>query len=572
MRWSTAKSSAEPSWSFEADLRGRSAMSTTGQPLNRRAFFRLGATSVGMVALAACAELAPSQPPPSPTSAPQPAGSAPPTVAVSSVATVASVAPRSGGTLRIGQVGDLVTLEPDYNELHSSPTVWSVFDRLTQYDLKLVPQPMLAESWDVSPDYKQIKLTLRKGVQFHNGREFTSDDVKYTLQRVTDPKVGSGQFAAQAKAFSSVETTDKYTVVIKADTPQPLLFDFFEQVAMVDMGTIQGADKSQAAGTGPFMYAEYIQGDHITLARNTNYWQSGRPYLDQVKTLFLKDAPAMITQLESGAIDMVRRPPIPDVVRLKKDPNYQIIVHPAGGSAYLLGVNTTIPPFDDKRVRQALNYAIDRQHFADTLLAGLGQVQDLPWPESSPAYEASKIQTFAFDLDKARSLLAEAQVSNLNLDLEPLDPGDSVAVPFDELYQADLAKIGVTANIKQLDPPAWTASVLNRQYNGVYGLTVQSYLDLQPGTPINGAVLRARTNNSGFTNATYDSLVMATTTEPDPAKLKQIYSQINDILLDECPVLYVTLTPVTQIARPNAHGFTPTMWGGAWALTDAWVD
>ncbi|HKE92796.1 MAG TPA: ABC transporter substrate-binding protein, partial [Povalibacter sp.] len=132
-----------------------------------------------------------------------------------------AAAPKSGGTLRFGQIGDLVNLDPHFNQ-GSSENTWLPYDRLTTYDLSFQPHPMLAESWDVNSDATQVKLNLRKGVQFHSGREMTSDDVKYSILRVRDPKVGVAQYTAQSNWFQSVETPDKYTVVLKSDNPRPL--------------------------------------------------------------------------------------------------------------------------------------------------------------------------------------------------------------------------------------------------------------------------------------------------------------------------------------------------------------
>ena len=147
-------------------------------------------------------------------------------------------------------------------------STWLTFDRLVTYDDKLKPLPMLAESWDVAPDYKQVQLNLRKGVTWHTGREFTSDDVKWNFIRVQDPKAGYGDFAAQSAWFTTIDTPDKYTVVLKSEQSRPSMFDFFQQFNMGDREVLEGPDaKTKSVGTGPFMFVEWVQGDHITIAR-----------------------------------------------------------------------------------------------------------------------------------------------------------------------------------------------------------------------------------------------------------------------------------------------------------------
>ena len=133
--------------------------------------------------------------------------------------------PRSGGTLRAALTADLPNLDPHINTTTAHENLFLAFDRLIQYDDQLQPQPMLAESWDLSSDLKQIKFNLRKGVQFHTGREFTSDDVKWNLLRVRDPKSPSVGFRNQSNWFTTIETPDKYTIILKSEQPRPALFD-----------------------------------------------------------------------------------------------------------------------------------------------------------------------------------------------------------------------------------------------------------------------------------------------------------------------------------------------------------
>ena len=241
-------------------------------------------------------------------------------------------------------------------------------DRLTSYDANLKPQPMLAESWEFSNDFKQLKLNLRKGVQFHSGRELTSDDIKWNLMHVQDPKVAAGALILQSKWFTSVETPDKYTVVLGSEQPRPATFDFFEYFDIVDSET---ADAMQTLiGTGPFKFVEWAQGDHMLFQRNPNYWQSGLPYIDEIRVFIEKDGQAMMVQLESGGLDLVDLPPLPDFARLATDSSYTQWIVPSNTN--VIGVNTTKPPTDNKLVRQALSYALDRSRIVVDDLLGHG--------------------------------------------------------------------------------------------------------------------------------------------------------------------------------------------------------
>ncbi|HEU0166328.1 MAG TPA: ABC transporter substrate-binding protein, partial [Chloroflexota bacterium] len=333
--------------------------------------------------------------------------------------------------------------------------IWvGVFERLTQYDTNLKPHPMLAESWDVSPDYKQITVHLRKGVTWHTGRDLTSDDIKFSVLRAADPKTASGQYAPMASWFPTIDTPDQNTVVLKSDVSRPGVFDLFEYMNVVDKNSLADV-KTKAVGTGPFTFVEWVSGDHTTLAKNKNYWQSGKPYLDQIVFPFFRDQQAMSVALESGAIDIARSPNLIDYNRLKTSPKFQASFDPITGAVYEMGVNTTLPPFDKKELRQALNYAIDRKRFVDTIEGGVGEPEALPWLAASPAYDATKKNAYTFDLAKAKSLLQQAGVTSLEMDFLPNPPSTAQPDGFGQIYQADLAQIGIKLNIKELDNATW---------------------------------------------------------------------------------------------------------------------
>ena len=285
--------------------------------VSRRSALQLLAGGAGVVAISACGL----------------AGNAPPAATApvsSSTPAPASGAPRRGGTLRLAIPADITSLDGHISSSNLSTTTGNIFDRLVAYDVKLQPQPMLAESWDVSDDYKQVKLNLRKGVQWHTGRDFTSEDVKYNLQRGRDPKVGSGTYVNQAKWFDTFDTPDKYTLVMHSDVSRPAMFDYFNALNMVDPVTAEGPNaKTQTVGTGPFTFVEWVQGDHLTLARNTNYWRSDRPYVDSIVINVVRDVVAMATRLEAGALDAINAPSLEDFVRLKADAKVRG-VDPAG--------------------------------------------------------------------------------------------------------------------------------------------------------------------------------------------------------------------------------------------------
>jgi peptide/nickel transport system substrate-binding protein len=531
--------------------------SSIGSPrLGRCAVVRLLMSGAGLALLAACGQQAPTPAAPA-TTAPAPAAAQP------------AGQPKNGGTLRIGQVGDIATLDATYTP-GIAEIAWAVHDRLTAYDDKLQPQPMLAESWDLSNDFSQIKLNLRKGVQYHSGREFTSADVEYNLRRVQSGKSFNGQIEKQSKWWTTVETPDKHTIVLKSEQPRPNLFDFFEYFNLQDKDVLEGPDaKNKAVGTGPFTFTEWIQGDRLVFTKNKNYWQSGKPYLDSLEVKILSDPQALVVQLEAGALDVILTPPLHDLDRLKGDAKYQSLVHPASGGVTTIGISVPKEPFYNKQVRQALNYALDRKRFAETILPKTSEPASLPWTASSPGYEAAKNGHYTFDLEKSKALLGQAGVTNLEMD-GVIQANNAELVAFSQVYQGDLAKVGVKLNIQKMEMAAWLDQVNNVKYRGIW-LGGIAFAQLEPATAfLNSRGLDPTANSSGFVQERYTQLVMAANAESDREKRKQLYSQLNDLFLDESFLMVLSSAPARLLTRATVKDVKTTTHGG-YTFTHTWL-
>jgi peptide/nickel transport system substrate-binding protein len=481
----------------------------------------------------------------------------------------AQAQPKSGGTLRVVTNSDLSTLNPYTISPVSFDTMWTVFDPLTRYDTQLKPQPMLAESWDLSSDQRQITLKLRKGVQFHTGREMTSDDVKWNIERVKDPAAQATQLINMANWWSSIETPDKYTIVLKSDVPRPALFDMLEYLNIVDPVTAQGPDATKKlVGTGPFMWGEWAQGDHQRYVKNPTYWQTGRPYLDELYVQVSSDAPQAVVQLESGAVDAMLNPPTRDLARLQKDSKYKALINKYTGQYYIAAFNTTQPPFDNKQVRQAFNSAIDRKRFVDTVQLGNGEARDLPWGPQSPAYDASKNTRYNYDLDKAKALLAQSANAAIDTDINysssDYEPG-SLA----QIMQGSFTGLGAKINARAMETAALQDLFGRVAYKGI-SLRFSGFAGTDPATLFTiGSYFRLNTNASGFKNDRYEQLVKAAGADADPAKRKQIFSDLNDLLLEESFNAVISSQTVSVVTTAAVNGLAHSM-HEAVIWTDAW--
>jgi peptide/nickel transport system substrate-binding protein len=328
-------------------------------------------------------------------------------------------------------------------------------------------------------------------------------------------------------------------------------------------------------GTGPFRWTEWVPGDHITLTRNPDYWDDGRPYLDGAQISIMRDQQAMVAALEAGASDVAFLAPIPDAFRLKSDPKYIVTNRHDVGQYFYLTANATVPPTDNKQVRQAINYAIDRNRFADTVLRGFGgEAQDLPWSPLSPAWDASKNARYTFDLDKAKSLLDSSGVSDVEFDINYALAGFSAEyASLASILQADLAKIGIRTNLKPQDNAVFTASGngLKPTYNGVR-LSAGAFANLSEASSqfALSRTFGVASNLAGFYDDTFKALVESASTEPDAGKRKELYGQINDFLLDASYSMPICQYPDMLIVRSNVHGlgYATSL---EWTLRSAWL-
>jgi peptide/nickel transport system substrate-binding protein len=286
----------------------------------------------------------------------------------------------------------------------------------------------------------------------------------------------------------------------------------------------------------------------------------------------IRDLTAMSTRLEAGAQDAIFGPNINEFLRFKDDPKFQALVPPGQQSGMAMGVNTLFPPTDNKLVRQALSYAADRKRYSDQIFRGIVKPLFLPWDQSSLAYEQAKENPFSFDLDKATSLLREAGVTSAELDFlaSPNSPEWELV---SQIYQSDLAKIGIKLNLVKLDQAAWLDQVNNRKYHGFWASTMA----VGAGEPVSGLSLGRATdpnsNNEGYKNETYGQLIAAAASEPDAAKRRAHYSQINDILIEDCFVMPISTYPPKLVTSSKVHDLvtTESVPSNFW-LQDVWLD
>jgi peptide/nickel transport system substrate-binding protein len=256
---------------------------------------------------------------------------------------------------------------------------------------------------------------------------------------------------------------------------------------------------------------------------------------------------------------------------LKDDPDYTPYTFSAGGFS-CLGINCQQPPWDNKQARQALQYAVDRVRWANTIQHGLEFPSSLPWPKTSPAYDDAKANGYPFDLSKAKSLLQAAGVSGALTGDVIMQNSSAELTAFAQILQGDFAQLGITLSLKPQDTASYLNLVNNWNYNGFW-LGGGAFAQLDPSTGfVKSRALSVTGNSSAFTtpaNAAAVDLVKRATSEPDPDKRKQLFSDLNDMLLQEAYIISMSPTVSRFMMLKKVQGVTPTLhsaqkWWDAW--------
>lgn len=376
---------------------------------------------------------------------------------------------KQGGAITVTYKDDVATLDPAIGyDWQNWSMIKSLFDGLMDYEPGTTNlKPDLAESYEIAPDGKTFTFKLRHGVKFHNGREMTADDVKYTIDRVTNPKTqspGAGFFgsikgyddvaAGKAEGLSGITVVDPYTVKFELTRPDATFLHVmainFAHVVPKEEVEKYGADFGKhPVGTGAFKLAEWTLGQRIVFERNPDYWHKGLPHLDKVTFEIGQEPIVALLRLQKGEIDIPGDgiPPA-KFQEVMADPEQKARVV-VGGQLHTgyVTMNTTMAPFDNVKVRQAVNMAINKDRIVQ-LINNRAVPANQPLPPSMPGYD-KEFKGYPHDVAKAKALLAEAghpdgfetQLFAMNT-----DPNPRIA----QAIQQDLAAVGIKASIQSL--------------------------------------------------------------------------------------------------------------------------
>lgn len=376
---------------------------------------------------------------------------------------------KQGGSMTVTYKDDVSTLDPAIGyDWQNWSMIKSLFDGLMDYEPGTTNlKKDLAEDYTISEDGKTFTFTLRKGVKFHNGREMTAEDVKYSIDRVVNPKTqspGAGFFgsingfeeasAGKVEGLSGITVVDPYTIKFELSRPDATFLHVmainFSHVVPKEEVEKWGADFGKhPVGTGAFKLAEWSLGQKLVFERFKDYWNKGLPKLDQITFEVGQEPVVALLRLQKGEVD-VPGDGIPPAkfIEVKNDPAFKDLIIQGGQlhTGYVT-MNVKIKPFDNVKVRQAVNMAINKDRIV-RIINGRAVPANQPLPPSMPGY-AKDYKGYAFDVDKAKALLAEAGLADgfeTELFVANTDPQPRIA----QAIQQDLAAIGIKASIKSL--------------------------------------------------------------------------------------------------------------------------
>ena len=480
------------------------------------------------------------------------------------VPAIAQETPRRGGVMTVHFSTEQRILNPS---LQASTGVYivggKIQEALVDLDAAGNPTPVLAESWESSPDGKSITFKLRAGVTWHDGKPFTSADVAFTAMEMWKKILNYG--TALQLFLTAVDTPDPLTAIFRYERPMPLglllraLPDlgYISPKHIYEIGDIrQNPANTAPIGTGPFKFVQYERGQFIIADRNTNYWRPNLPYLDRVVWRVIGDRAAAAAQMEAGQIlfSPYSSLAISDFQRLARDPRFEVTTRGNEGNARTntLEFNFRNPILADIRVRKALAHSLNIPFFIENFLGSFAKPGTGPIPSVSTDYYPAGMPQYPFDVAAANRLLDEAGHRRgagglrFSLRLHPAPWGEDISL-FATFMQQSFAQIGVRIEIVRLDAAGWLRTIYNdhnfdlasgwHQYRS--DPAVSTTVWYRSGSPV-GAPW---TNQWGWNDPTIDQIIDNAATELDVPRRRALYADFVRRAQTELPLWM----PIEQI-------------------------
>ena len=460
-----------------------------------------------------------------------------------------------GGELRVGVLGDLTpsTLLQIGAGGANGHVVANVFDTLVNYPPdSSKPHPSLATSWTSAPDGRSLTLTLREGVTFHNGREFTSQDVKQSILAYLGGP-WTPQFKRTAAAITGYDVSDPYRVTLQFAHPLSNIFDLLDSAPILDGDTLDELKAGKTFnGTGPFRLASWTPNSRIRLVRNDDYW-GGAPPLDAVTLVESTDPKSLYTRLRTGQLDLAGDLTSQDQQLATERYGFTDIELTGAESQVYVGVNVANPALADPRVRKAIAFAVDRDRIIGDVFRGSGYPVNLPWPKTSPAYDPGANQTYSRNVQKAKDLLRGVGPIG-PIDLDYTTTGSSFRIVA-EIVQSNLRDVGITVNLVPNEQTVQSKKLIGSQFPGLWVLQ-HAFAQFTPSTlAVSAYPFNAAKNSSNYVSREYSSAAEAAWTATDPTSPEAVsaYRRLDKAWLDDLFIIELGVILTRVAAAPNVR-------------------
>ena len=511
-----------------------------------------------------------------------------------------AVGPQEGGTLVIGLASEIMTLDPaDYRERTTETVIRNMFDGLVTRttDGRVVQE--LAESATLVDD-TTWEFVLKQGVTFHNGEALTAEDVKFTFDRIISengidyPEAHTSPRKGLISPLESVEIVDDYTVRLHLSAPWPVAMQMFvhQQIIPKDYFEEVGNEGFVKApvGCGPFKFVEGTLSDQIVVERFDDYYGGadelppvGPPRLDRVIFKMLPEASTRVAALRAGEVNIIQSVPSHMIPLLATDPNVRVVSGPSTRPAWM-EMNVSQPPFDDVRVRLAINYAIDAETIVETVLGGLGIV--IPGPLSPyNNFADPTLEPYGYDPDKALELLAEAGWTDSDDDGFLDKNGEKFSFVIDtrpsnkanaEAVVGQLQDLSIDATVRVWGDYSVLKPLLlgceRTAFVGDWGDSAfdpVGHFEAKWHTQVEGTG-NGRGNFSCYSNPRVDELIAAGEVEPDVERRHEIYNEAQQIVYEEVPAAFLFLPDTIEACTANVQNWTVSA-DGRLNMHDVWL-
>lgn len=422
-------------------------------------------------------------------------------------------------------------------------TYANVFQGLTRFaeDGSIIPD--LAKSWDISKDGLTYTFHLHDGVTFQDGTKMTADDVKFSLERATAP----GSTNAQQELFADIKNVtviDPLTVKVTLKKPEGnFLFNMAWGDAEIVSPKTARTNATHPVGTGPFMFKDWVKGDHITLVKNPHYW--GKPVkLDKVTFKFISDPTAAFAAMMAGDVDVFPNFPAPEnLAQFKADPRFKVIVGSTEGET-IVAMNNGRKPFDNIKVREAIAHAINRKAVIDGAMFGYGVPIGSHFAPQNPAY-IDLTGLSKYDPELSKKLLKEAGYPNGFKTTLKLPP-PSYARRGGEIVAAELRAVGIDAKIIDVQWAQWLQNVFkDKDYN----LTIVSHTE-----PMDIGIYARKNYYFNYHSAAFDKIMAELNNTTDPKKRTQLLQEAQKRLAEDYVNVFMFELPKLGVANADLMG------------------